>query len=301
MCGVLGVIGRDGEERPSTWAAQECCRGLMVLQHRGQDAAGILSYDTKYGFTRENGPGLVAQVFNRETLDGLKGGVALGHTRYATVGTDRESDIPPMMTGFPFGMGMVHNGNLVNYYSLVEKLKKRWGVHFISGSDLEALLYIWCRSIEEGRKGGDWGMDFEDVIRGARGIVELAVGGYALCGIVAGLGLVGMRDPMGIRPLVLGKRASPSGNGYDYCLSSESKALNFLDYEFVRDISPGEIILIDKEGEIHSKVLSGETTDNRPCMFEWVYFAGAESRMAGKNVYTVRLRLGKFLADKVKN
>ena len=301
MCGILGVIGSESEARPSTWAAQECCRGLMVLQHRGQDAAGILSWDTGSGFRREKGLGLVANVFDQEKLETLEGGVSLGHTRYATVGSDRERDIQPMMMGFPFGVGMVHNGNLVNYHSLVKKLKGNWGVQFISSSDLEVLLYLWCRNIQDGLGDGGGGrVGFEDVVRGARGIFESAVGGYALCGIVAGLGLMGMRDPAGIRPLVLGRRKLASGNGYDYCLSSESKALDFLEYDFVRDVSPGEVVLIDTQGNIHSEVLPGPS-QSRPCMFEWVYFAGAESHIAGRNVYATRLRLGKFLAAKAKN
>ena len=299
MCGVVGVIGPEGEERLPSWAAEECSRGLMVLQHRGQDGAGILSYDKSIGFRLERGPGLVAHVFDQGKLSSLEGCSALGHTRYATVGSDNERDIQPMMTGFPFGMGMVHNGNLVNYHSLVKKLKNNWGIHFISGSDLEVLLYLWCRKIQEGRKGNFWDIGFDDVIRGARGIFDSAVGGYALCGIVAGVGLIGLRDPVGIRPLVLGRRKLASGKGYDYCLSSESKALDFLDYDFVRDVSPGEVILIDKKGEVHSQVLR-DLPKSRPCMFEWVYFAGAESQMGGKNVYTTRLRLGKSLAAKAK-
>ena len=299
MCGILGIIGPDREGRTASWAAEECSRGLMVLQHRGQDAAGILSYGKSVGLRRERGPGLVAHVFDQGKLSKLEGGVALGHTRYATVGSDHEGDIQPMMTGFPFGMGMVHNGNLVNYHSLVKKLKKNWGIHFISGSDLEVLLYLWCWNIQEGREGNFWDISFEDIVRGARGIFESAVGGYALCGIVAGVGLVGVRDPAGIRPMVLGRRKLASGSGYDYCLSSESKALDFLDYDFVRDVSPGEVILIDEGGNVHSKVLCSSPR-SRPCMFEWVYFAGAESQMAGKNVYTARLRLGQFLAAKAK-
>ena len=299
MCGVLGVIGSEREERSASWAAEECSRGLMVLQHRGQDAAGILSYDKSAGLRREKGPGLVAQVFDQGKLSNLGGNVALGHTRYATVGGDSERDIQPMMTGFPFGMGMVHNGNLVNYHALVKKLKKNWGIHLLTGSDLEVLLYLWCWNVQEGRDGNFWNIDFEDIIRGAQGIFDSAVGGYALCGVVAGVGLIGMRDPAGIRPMVLGRRKLVSGNGYDYCLSSESKALDFLDYDFVRDLSPGEVILIDENGSVHSKVLSN-LPKSRPCMFEWVYFAGAESQMAGRNVYTTRLRLGKFLAIKAK-
>ena len=249
MCGVLGVVGPEVEGRSASWAAEECSRGLMVLQHRGQDGAGILSYDRNEGLRREKGPGLVTNVFDQAKLSNLKGNAALGHTRYATVGSDSERDIQPMVTGFPFGMGMVHNGNLVNYHSLVRKLQKNWGTHFISGSDLEVLLYLWCRNMEEGRDGNSWNIGFADVVRGAQGIFDSAVGGYALCGIVAGVGLVGMRDPAGIRPLVLGRRKLALGDGYDYCLSSESKALSFLDYEIVRDLSPGEVILIDGEGK----------------------------------------------------
>ena len=302
MCGIFGIIGPEGVDRPAHWAASESFKALLTLQHRGQDGAGILSYGEKDGgFCQKKDLGSVDNIFNEDDLLSLPGNMAIAHTRYATVGSDQRKDLQPMVMGFPFGIGMVHNGNLVNYHKLGEKLSREWGVHFISNNDLEFLLYIWCRYIQKSIDQKEKQLTFQDILRGAKGIVEQAKGGYALCGMMVGVGLFGMRDPHGIRPVVLGRRkleGFPDGR-YDYCLSSETKTLSFLGFDLVKDLEPGEVVLIDTKGELHS-ANTGTFKKSFPCMFEWVYFAGAESTIMNKDIYTSRLNLGVRLADKIK-
>ena len=300
MCGIIGVTGPSSIHHSSTWAAEDCLGGLLVLQHRGQDGAGILSYGDGEGegFSQQKDLGPVGSVFSREKMALLKGNSAIGHTRYATVGKDQEKDLQPMVVGFPFGVGMVHNGNLINYHSLRQELKREWGINFISDNDLELLLYLWCQNINGGGKSSS--ITFEKMVQGARAILQHAQGGYALCGIMAGKGLFGLRDRKGIRPMVLGRRESPLGEGtYEYCLSSETKAFDFLGYKFMRDLAPGELVFIDEKGQLHSKIITPKEKST-PCMFEWVYFAGAESIIMNHSIYTARLELGKVLATKVK-
>lgn len=300
MCGVIGIIASgEGGGSGSASAAYETYRGLLTLQHRGQDAAGILSYDFEANkFSSEKDLGLVASVFNEKNLEGLRGRMAIGHTRYATTGSDSKVDLQPLVTGYPFGVGMVHNGNLVNYHELARKLTSKMGMQLLTNNDLEIFLAYFCRYAGNPVSGAIK-FDFELGVSAAKKIVAEATGAYALVGLLAGEGLFGLRDPGGIRPLVLGRKERGPGE-ISYCLVSESVTLNFLGFEFVRDIEPGEFIFIDKNGVIHSEVcLEKQEVQKSPCMFEWIYFSGAESKFEGKNVYTTRLGLGKVLARRI--
>lgn len=291
MCGVIGVIG---PERAEAWAAYEAYRGLLTLQHRGQDAAGILSWDSPtQRFYQEKNLGLVAEVFNREKLEKLRGSMAIGHTRYATAGGDGREDLQPLATGFPLGVGMVHNGNLVNYHGLVQSLQAEFGLRFLTHNDLEIFLHLWS----QGMSTLEAGFSFEKAEKVAETIVERTRGGYALVGMLSEVGLFGLRDPNGIRPLVLGKKTTEEGDEV-YCLTSETVALNFLGYECVRDIAPGEMVIVTTEGRVHS-YQTKKRGKKTPCMFEWVYFSGAESTLEGRSVYSARLDLGRVLAQKI--
>lgn len=302
MCGVIGVIGprieASKEETPSFWAAYEAYRGLLTLQHRGQDAAGILSYDINYRrFFKEKNLGLIANVFNQKNIEALKGDMAIGHTRYATTGSDDASDLQPMVTGSPFGIGMAHNGNLVNCHSLSEKIKDDFHYQLLTSNDLEILLRYFAHFYQVAKTGRDF--NFDTACQAVEKVYEVADGGYGVVGLIADAGLIAFRDPKGIRPLTLGRKEIPESPGkYSYCVSSETVAINFLGYETVRDIAPGEFVYISLNGEVHSRLIKKEKI--APCMFEWVYFSGAESTIHEKSVYTARLNLGKQLAMKAK-
>ncbi len=293
MCGVIGVIG-PLQEKKEAWAAHEAYNGLLTLQHRGQDAAGLLSFDTvRHKFHSQKNLGLVSDVFDRDKIGSMTGNMAIAHTRYATTGGNDVQDLQPMITGLPFGVGMAHNGNLVNYHELARQLTHNLKLQLLTTNDLEILLSLWCHFLTREGVPLHKSFDFDSAVAATKKIFSLVDGAYAVVGLMAEYGLFAFRDPNGIRPLVLGK--SDDGS---YCVASESVALNFLGYKVVRDIAPGELIFISKEGQVFSKIVKRQNPV-APCMFEWVYFAGAPSTLNEKSVYATRLRLGNILAKKV--
>lgn len=303
MCGVVGIIGPEE-------AAKEVFLGLFTLQHRGQDAAGILSFDEGEGpgFHLFKDNGLVERVFNEEIVNRLPGRMAIGHTRYSTVGNNdnNKSDIQPLVLNYPYGIGMAHNGNLVNYYDLVEKLKKERRRMPLTNNDLEVIENLFAEALLDDGAGTEEKIRFEQLERAVNTVMKQAVGGYSVVSMIAGQGMFAFRDPKGIRPLILGKRETMVKNKDGslvkkdaYCVTSEMILLSFLGYEVVGDLQAGELIFVDLDGKIQRKLLP-MASEPTPCMFEWVYFAGAESVLEGKPVYTARLNLGKGLAGKVK-
>lgn len=303
MCGVVGIIGPEE-------AAKEVFLGLFTLQHRGQDAAGILSYDEGEGpgfhLFKENG--LVESVFNEEIVNRLPGRMSIGHTRYSTVGPSGSShDIQPFVLNYPYGIGMAHNGNLVNYYELVEKLKRERRRMPLTNSDLEVLQNLFAEALLDATgAGNEQKIRFEHLEKAVNTVMKQASGGYSVVSMIAGQGMFAFRDPKGIRPLILGVRETmvkdASGSLVKkpaYCVASEMILLSFLGYEVVGDLKAGELIFIDLDGKLERKVLPMAQSPT-PCMFEWVYFAGAESVLEGRPVYNTRLALGKGLAQKVK-
>ena len=303
MCGVIGLVHpktKKTKEFDLNKASYDVYRALLTLQHRGQDAAGIMAYDEKKRKIRvEKDLGLVNQIFNLENLKRLKGSMAIGHNRYATVGSDEKSDLQPLVTGYPFGIGMVHNGNLVNYHQLARDFSEKFKIQQITNNDVEILLNLWCHGVQSSRQWGEE-INFTHIKAGAKNIFDQAVGAYAIAGLISGVGLFGMRDPKGIRPLILGKKIWNKDKGIvSHCLVSETIALNFLGFEYVRDINPGEIIFIKENGEIFSEQTIG-TQKSFPCMFEWVYFSAAESTFENRSVYGARLNLGRVLSQKIK-
>lgn len=292
MCGIIGVYHpKDGQY--NNQAAYDCYRGLLTLQHRGQDACGLLCYDSlHHRFRLERDLGLVSNVIDEKNIKKLEGEIAIGHVRYPTNGSDEQGDLQPVVTGYPFGLGMAHNGNLVNYHQLLREMQSEDQIQFLTHNDLEVLQTIWYQHFV--RAEGDF--TFAGAIKAVERIFDKAIGGYSVVGLMAELGLFAFRDPNGIRPLVLGRKRA--GDRYSYSLSSETVALSFIGHEFVRDLAPGELILIDLQGEIHSYVVAKKIF--RPCMFEWVYFSAAEGKIEGRSVYETRLNLGRRLALKAK-
>lgn len=293
MCGIIGIIGpqQTGSRGVSSAAAYEAYRGLLALQHRGQDAAGILTYDTfTKMFAMEKDLGLVAQVFDQKKIENLNGFMAIGHTRYATAGGDGKRDIQPMVEGIPFGLGMVHNGNALNYYQLKAELSEKFRHQLLTGNDLEALIHYFGHFLMNGDAlPTEKTFTFENIKQAAGQMFETVNGGYAVLGLIAGQGMVGFRDPKGIRPMVLGSK-DIDGQKH-WCISSETIAMTYLGYTYIRDIEPGEVFFIDMESNFQSAIVKKEP-ERAHCMFEWVYFSGAESAIDHQTVYGARLKLG---------
>lgn len=304
MCGVVGLIGTPE-------AAREAFLGLTTLQHRGQDAAGILTYNAD-GFHRVKNIGLVDSVFTRENMETLTGNLAVGHARYATIGRGDLNDVQPFVLSYPFGIGMVHNGNLVNVGQLTDELKKKSRRHLLTRSDTEIILNLFAESLASSVSteslDGEPELGFDQICSAVSEVFGRVNGSYSIVTLVAGQGLVAFRDPNGIRPLVWGKRKSrrteegvqegglPTGEAH--MVASESVALAFLGYDEIRDIAPGEVLFIDMKGRVRTQVL--KQSGRNHCMFEWVYFASPESVIDGVPVYGARINLGRHLAGLVK-
>ncbi len=281
MCGIVGIIG-------SPEAAREAFLGLTTLQHRGQDAAGILTYDSD-GFHRVKNLGLVESVFTRDNMSTLKGNTAIGHARYSTIGRGDTIDVQPFLLSYPFGLGMVHNGNIVNCQELSADLVKNSKRHLLTHSDTEIVLNLFAESLQHSE------FSFDSICKAVGEIFKKVNGSYSILTLVADHGMVAFRDPFGIRPLILGiRKGQRKGETDSYIVASESVALSFLGYTVVRDVQPGEVIFIDGKGKLLSKVIHAR--EHRPCMFEWVYFASPESEIDSVPVYGSRISLGKNLA-----
>lgn len=296
MCGIVGIIGTPN-------AAKESYLGLLMLQHRGQDSAGILSLDLKSNeFHIEKNLGHVKIAINEESLLDVAGDeISIGHTRYSTIGRIRKEDIQPMFMSYPYGIGMVHNGNLVNTQSIKEKLLSENQRYTLSQNDLEVMMNLMAQGLSENISDND----FEKILSSIQKIFATSVGGYAVLSILANHGLIAFKDPNALRPLVWGRRKlteeelkfSTSKTGFAYAVASESNALNFLGYEDIVELVPGEILYISKEGKIFNKILSENIA--RPCMFEWIYFANADSTIWNKNVYQMRLKFGEIIGERL--
>lgn len=300
MCGIIGVYG-------TPYSSHEVYQGLLLLQHRGQDAAGILSYNfSSKNFHHYKELGLVSDVFRPEILAGFSGEMSIGHSRYATVGPknpiDSKRDLQPMTINYPHGIGMAHNGNIVNYFDLKKYVQEEKRRQLFTNNDIEVLLNI----LSDGLREKDVPDHFEQFNNAVKNVFREAKGGYSVVGLLADKGFFAFRDPRGLRPLILGERelteeektAHPNHFGKSYCLSSESNALNFLEYKIVRDLAPGEVLFINEKGQMFSSNDYSRIADLKPshCMFEWVYFANPESVIENRSVYSARLDFGKKLA-----
>lgn len=289
MCGIVGVGG-------SPLAAIETLQALMVLQHRGQDAAGILAHDLQENrFHLHKEHGLIAEAIPAARVEGFSGTVAIGHNRYATTATKQAGtgELQPQFLNFPDGLGLAHNGNLVNAAELREWLARECRRHLVSHNDVEVLLNLIAEHL--GRDSG--GDAFTRLARAVRVTMEKARGGYAVVGVWGGQGLFAFRDPQGLRPLVLGRRELPGG-ATAWMVASETNALRFLDYLPVREVAPGELVLVDEQGVLHAVRLV--EAPRAHCFFEWIYFSTAESQLEGHGVYRARLGLGEKLAHQTR-
>jgi len=285
MCGIVGIFAR-------TPVNQLLYDALIILQHRGQDAAGIVTSEGNKFHLRKNN-GLVSDVFNVESMTQLLGNMGIGHVRYPTAGCSSVAESQPFYVNSPYGIAMAHNGNLTNADELKSQLYKDDMRHINTESDSEILLNIFAHELQALNK---LQMTSEDVFKAVSAVHKRCLGGYAVVATIVGKGILAFRDPHGIRPVCYGKRETESGT--EYMVASESVALHALDFELVRDLRPGEAIFIDMDGEFYSKQCA-ENPKNTPCIFEYVYFARPDSIMDDISVYKARLRMGTTLVQKI--
>jgi amidophosphoribosyltransferase len=268
---------------------------LLLLQHRGQDAAGIVTAAGK-SFYMHKSMGLVRDVFRTRNMRDLPGHVGIAHCRYPTAGSSSNpAEAQPFYVNSPFGLTLAHNGNLTNSEQLRQEMFRQDLRHINTGSDSEVLLNVLAHELELSSKSVK--LDPARIFQAVAKVHERVRGAYAVVALIAGHGLLAFRDPFGIRPLCLGR--ADFGQGEEHMVASESVALEGLGYEFVRDVLPGEAIFVDMDGNLHAQQCAKAPSLN-PCIFEYVYLARPDSQIDGVSVYAARLKLGEFLADKLK-
>ncbi|WP_293698875.1 amidophosphoribosyltransferase [uncultured Agrococcus sp.] len=288
MCGIVGIAS-------TTNVNQQVYDALGLLQHRGQDSTGIATVDGPHIHIRK-GEGMVREAFRTRDMRSLLGTTGLGHVRYATRGeAQNELEAQPFYVNAPYGIVLVHNGNLTNTRELEVELATQDMRHTNTGSDTEMLLNVLGSELQKQVSGA--GLDAEQVFTAVSRVHERVRGSYAVIALIAGHGLLAFRDPYGIRPLVLGRREGQRGRT-EWMVASESVALTASGYELVRDVDPGEAIMIGLDGELQARQTHASPT-LVPCAFEYVYLARPDSVMNGINVYESRLRLGERLADTI--
>jgi amidophosphoribosyltransferase len=288
MCGIIGIVAQSPVN-------QLLYDGLLVLQHRGQDAAGIVTSEGSR-FHLHKGAGLVRDVFRTRNMRSLSGNLGIGHVRYPTAGSASAiSEAQPFYVNSPFGIVLAHNGNLTNADQLKQEMFTLDRRHINTNSDSEALLNVFAHELQV--RASSIHLDTEAVFGAVAAVHQRCKGAYAVVAMIAGQGLLAFRDPNGIRPLVLGKNETPAGT--EYMVASESVAIDTLGFQLVRDIAPGEAIFITPEGQLFSQQCAAETSLT-PCIFEFVYFARPDSVIDGVSVYQSRLFMGENLADKVR-
>jgi amidophosphoribosyltransferase len=288
MCGILGVVAK-------TPVNQLLYDGLLVLQHRGQDAAGIVTADGSK-FHMHKGGGFVRDVFRTRDMRQLGGTMGIAHCRYPTAGSASSfAEAQPLYVNSPFGIVLGHNGNLTNSEQLKREMFRQDLRHVNTNSDSEVLLNVLAHELQEAANG--YQLDPATIFQAVSGVHRRCRGAYAVVAMIAGYGLLAFRDPFGIRPLVVGMVKSPQGT--EYMVASESVALDTLGFERVRDVAPGEAIFIDFDGNFYSRQCA-MNPQLHPCIFEFVYLARPDSVIDGISVYETRMRMGASLADKIR-
>ncbi len=283
MCGIVGIVSH-------TEVAARLYDGLTVLQHRGQDAAGIATSNGRQ-LRVEKGNGLVSDVFDAGMMSQLQGHIGIAHCRYPTAGSEGSDEAQPFYVNSPYGIALAHNGNLINTEELRREVFEQDRRSVNTQSDSEVLLNVFAHEL-----ANQHALNPEAAFAAVEGVMRRAQGGYAVICMVMGLGLVAFRDPNAIRPLVIGRRATPQGD--EYALASESVALDLLGFERLRDVAPGEAIVVTNEGVLHHRICAAEVLP-RPCVFEYVYFARPDSMMDNISVHKARMRMGVALGEKI--
>ncbi len=285
MCGVVGIVAKSNVN-------QLIYDALTVLQHRGQDAAGMMTYGDGR-FNQRKGNGLVRDVFRQHHMDRLVGNLGIGHCRYPTAGGSSPALAQPFYVNTPYGIALAHNGNLTNSQELMREVFQSDLRHINTDSDSEVMLNVFAHELH---KIGKLRPTHEDIFAAVEAVHRRCSGGYAVVAMVANYGVVGFRDPHGIRPLIYGRRESERGT--DYMIASESVALDVLGFEVIDDVRPGQAVFISALGEL-TTYQSKKKAQFAPCIFEHVYFARPDSIIDNISVYKARLRMGERLADKI--
>ncbi|MGH8445458.1 MAG: amidophosphoribosyltransferase, partial [Solimonas sp.] len=287
MCGIAGIVSQN------TTVNSDLFDALTMLQHRGQDAAGIITNEGHRLYLRKEN-GLVRDVFNADDqMAKLRGNMGVAHVRYPTAGTSTSAEAQPFYTNTPFGISLSHNGNLTNAEELKQELFLEDRRHLNTESDSEVLLNVFAHELLQ---RGVLRLTPDDIFAAVSGVHLRCRGAYACVAMVTGFGVVGFRDPYGIRPAVYGVRES--SKGLDYMIASESVALDALGYEKIADIAPGEAVLITLDGKLHKRQCAANPMYS-PCIFEHVYLARPDSVIDDIYVYKARLRMGVKLAEKI--
>ena len=289
MCGIVGILSTTKKD-----VSLYIYDALTIIQHRGQDAAGITTA-SKGRFYMRKGNGLVRNVFRTKHMEKLIGDMGIGHVRYPTAGSSSEAEAQPFYVNSPYGIAFAHNGNLTNAESLASELFEQDLRHINTNSDSEILLNILASEIAEEQKHR---INENDIFNAVTKLHKRVKGAYAAIGMIPGYGIFGFRDPHGIRPLILGERTTR--NGTKYMLASESVGLTALGFKITRDVEPGEAIVIDRKGNVYSQQCAVNSILS-PCIFEFVYFARPDSIIDKISVYKSRLRMGERLAIKIKS
>jgi amidophosphoribosyltransferase len=287
MCGIVGVVSHGPVN-------QLIYDALLLLQHRGQDAAGIA---TSHGntFSMHKANGLVRDVFRTRNMRSLPGNSGIGQCRYPTAGSSSEEEAQPFYVNAPFGITLAHNGNLTNADQLKIEMFKKDRRHINTDSDSEVLLNVLAHEIQQGTSS--FSLDPSILFKAVAALHRRVRGSYAVVAQIAGYGLLAFRDPYGIRPLCIG--FNDTENGPEYLVASESVALEGLGFHFLRDVMPGEAIFIDNEGKLYNEQCADNPVLN-PCAFEFVYLARPDSVIDGASVYATRLKMGEYLAEKIR-
>jgi amidophosphoribosyltransferase len=291
MCGIVGMVGNGPVN-------QDIYDALLLLQHRGQDATGIATAEPTGIMHMAKAEGMVREAFRTRDMRSLLGSVGLGHVRYATKGTaSNEEEMQPFYVNAPYGIVLIHNGNLTNTRELTAAMAQRDRRHLNSSSDTELLLNVLAHELQTSTSDVD--LDPERIFEAVARTHKRIEGAYAVIAIIAGYGLLAFRDPFGIRPLILGRRKAPTpGDADEWVVTSESLVLENADYEIVREVEPGEAVFISNEGELFTQQCAVDP-QLIPCAFEYVYLARPDSIMNGVSVYESRLRMGEKLADTI--
>jgi amidophosphoribosyltransferase len=284
MCGVIGIWANDH-------IVHDMYQGLLAMQHRGQDAAGIITYDGR--FHTKKGNGLVRDIFTAENIQRLRGNIGIGHTRYPTVGGGGGEDAQPFQINSPFGIIMAHNGNVTNFKELKEELFEKYHRLLNSDCDVELILNVFAQELGE-QKARD--LTPEHIFKAVDGVYKKVRGSYSVVAYIAEQGLVAFRDPFGIKPLVYGSRND--GLIPSVAVASETVSLNLMNFSNIKSIESGQAVFFDKDRKVHTKRLA--SCRHTPCLFEWVYFARPDSIIDNANVYKVRVNLGRFLAAEIR-